>query len=437
MLDLNLDFKELEKEYGLKGLIKELEQVSGDNQGNKNFFYLLAQSYDKDRKYARAVRNYLSALKQDCSDKEVIKKTFNLLMKTGKKDQARDVLSPYLKAFSGDPDFYEMSQMLLETKSNFSTQAKETAPCQLRQLFVSHNGDLFPCCRKWGDKKFKIANLNDNDICEKVLSYDVKCECEGFAFKKIEDTKNFTFTGINIEFSLDCNAVCAMCCVKAPGWSGKYDYYQNLKKFIQWAKPNALSVQGGEVLFQPKAMAWLREIKEEYPDIKLHIVSNGSFSTKIIPEVEYLFDSMTLSVVGFEKHTYKTIMGLDLDTTKRFAEELIKGQKLKLSLKYLCTPINIHQMGLFFDWALEAGPDSIQIVDADVKSYMVFDTFDSYWMKIFARTGKDLKNRLTKQKEKFEKSGIKLSISLSIKRLIGLDDKFLSDPAYKNIIKWY
>ncbi|MBI2353851.1 MAG: SPASM domain-containing protein [Deltaproteobacteria bacterium] len=313
---------------------------------------------------------------------------------------------------------------------------KITTPCHLRQLFINHDGDIFPCCRKWGDQKSKIGNIDELDIYNKIATYDYQCECDGYKLTKA-GIGTLHFETINIEFSLACNGKCAMCCVHAPDSDGKYSHYETLRKFIDITKPNKLSVQGGEVLYQKKTLKWLWDVKNKNPDMKFHVISNGCFNNDILLLAEYLFETMTISIVGFEDHTYKTIMGLELRKTKAFAEELLSRKKIKLSLKYLCTPLNLHQSALFYEWAVLISPNSIQIVDANINSYIRLDTFDSYWNKIFERAGSDLKAKMILYNKMVSDKDIKISLCKGIRNLLDISDNYISANSLANINFWY
>ena len=74
---------------------------------------------------------------------------------------------------------------------------------------------------------------------------------------------------------------CVMCCVNAPDWRGQYDYYSQLEELIKQTQPEEILVQGGEVLIQKQSIEWLTQVKQDFPDIKISLVTNGNVNQKI------------------------------------------------------------------------------------------------------------------------------------------------------------
>jgi hypothetical protein len=189
-----------------------------------------------------------------------------------------------------------------------------------------------------------------------------------------------------------------MCCVSAPDWHGNYDYYEALKRFVITTQPRTIHVQGGEVLIQKKTIEWLKEIKRLNQDIKLTLATNGNVDTDMVPIVSNLFSEVYMSIVGFQPGTYKRVMGLDIKKTKRFIEGLISTNTVKLQLKFMSTPITLHEAGSFFSWAVNLERVEISFADTSVRMYLNFKTFDNYWDKILLRTAEDLKRRILESK---------------------------------------
>lgn len=307
--------------------------------------------------------------------------------------------------------------------------------CHQEELFVRSDGTLYPCCLKWGSKELEIAHIADADIVEKINKYAGKCICE--RYKLIPKTgKEHTYNLLNIELAYKCQAKCAMCCVHAPDADKdcKYEYYFEIEKLIQNILPKKLRVQGGEVLMQPEAMDWLEKIKLKFPEMELCIVTNGCVGGNVLNRALKLFDRFYISIVGFQSETYKTIMGLDLDTTKNFAKKVIESGEAEVHLKYLTTPSNFHELSLFLDWAIKLVPDYIIIADAFSTGYLKFDTFDDYWNKIIKRSSEAAKKVIIKHRDflKENKSEIVDSIDFKVTERQLYKHK---DPLLKNETK--
>jgi wyosine [tRNA(Phe)-imidazoG37] synthetase (radical SAM superfamily) len=215
-----------------------------------------------------------------------------------------------------------------------------------------------------------------------------------------------------------------MCAVYAPFWKGTYNLYDRLSEFIGETTPDIITVQGGEVLIQKKTMNFLLDQKNKNTTMRFNLITNGNVKGKIIEKAKKLFTAMTISIVGFQEQTYKTIMSLDIDTVKHFAEEIIKNSNIEINLKFLVTPLNIHEMCLFLDWALPLRPKSVQLVNADIAGYINVSTPISYWNVVFSHTGKELMSYLRNNQQQFSAHTIRLYYSRSLFRLlkIKLDD---------------
>lgn len=281
-------------------------------------------------------------------------------------------------------------------------------PCHKEGLFVRENGEVYPCCSVWGFEKYKIGHLNDENLFEKIDLFNEKCTCANFELIK-GDFKSLDkrYKILNIELSYKCQAKCAMCCTKSPDIKDEYSFnnYEKLEKLIAKTNPELIAVQGGEILIQPKSLEFIREIKEKYGNI-FHLITNGNNVSKL-DCTKALFNSVSVSFVGFSPQTYKTLMGLEIEKTKEFCEEIIKSKDLKVCLKYLLSPINIHELPIFMEWALGFGNlDNIAIHNSNCHQYINFNTEDNYWNKIIQRTRNDIVNVIKTAK----KNGIKLPL---------------------------
>lgn len=265
-------------------------------------------------------------------------------------------------------------------------------PCHKEGLFVRENGDIYPCCSVWGFEKYKIGHLDDENLFEKIDLFSEKCTCADFELIK-GDFKSLDrrYKMLNIELSYICQAKCAMCCTKSPDIKEGYCFnnYEKLEKLIAKTMPELIVVQGGEILIQPKSLEFIEKIKEKYGSA-FRLVTNGNNVAKI-EQVKKLFSSVSVSFVGFSPQTYKTIMGLDVEKTKEFCTEILKTKSLGVCLKYLLSPINIHELPNFIEWALSfENLDEIVIHDSNCRQYINLNTDDNYWNKIAQRTKKDI-----------------------------------------------
>lgn len=304
--------------------------------------------------------------------------------------------------------------------------SKSRIPCHYYNLFINSKGDIYPCCQIWDNEKMKIGSVYDENLLDKIRQFDLgQCSCNLFEYKRPEPSDTVGIKAVNIELSLLCQAQCAMCCVDAPDWHGEYHLYKQLTMAVSQLQPDEIRVQGGEVLVQPESLQWIREIKSILPKCKLEIVTNGNISESSYDIVEKLFDLVIVSIVGFQPETYRKIMGLGLEKTKRFASKMAARRATRLYVKYLVTPSNIHETDLFFEWAVDLKPDKIFISDSNTRGYINQHTKDHYWQKIIDRTRNKLIADIARSQEYLKASHTKIGLSPLASELFGIDESFI------------
>jgi MoaA/NifB/PqqE/SkfB family radical SAM enzyme len=295
--------------------------------------------------------------------------------------------------------------------------------CHFHELYITHTGDVFPCCIVWKRSEMRIGHITDEDLLEAIEAFDGNCRCEQFTLRKgtSVDPKDYL---LNIELSLACQGKCAMCCVEAPHWQGHYEYYNACTNLIDRLQPKEILVQGGEVLIQKKSLTWLSEVKEKHPNINISLVTNGNVDLDMLETVERLFHSVFISIVGFQPETYERIMGMHLEKTVRFAEELAKRNTITLNLKYLITPLNVHEVNVFLEWAIEVNPASVLFFDASTFQYINPDAPFGFWDKIFERTGQKIREVLLTHRERLLHQDMTISFTNECLQVLKFNEDF-------------
>ncbi len=280
----------------------------------------------------------------------------------------------------------------------------------------------------------RIGHINDPDLMDKINSFNGNCRCGYIKLRKADESDKRDYLLLNLELSLVCQAKCAMCCVNAPSWKGEYDYYSSLEKLIDNTLPKELYVQGGEVLVQHKSLDWLKKIKYKHNSMNIILITNGNADISMVDTVEEIFGCMNVSFVGFQYETYKSIMGLNIDKTKAFVGRVIENGKTEVGLKYLFTPLNLHEINEFLKWAINLRPKSIYISDSNLNQYINRNTEDMFWNKIIHRTSLEFKRYVIDNKHILEDAGLKLRIDALSRQILGVDKKFVSENGLENVI---
>jgi glycosyltransferase involved in cell wall biosynthesis len=308
--------------------------------------------------------------------------------------------------------------------------------CRHFELFVTNKGDIFPCCMVWGDEGMKIGNVCDQDIKVKLADTSpAACRCPLFNASKVSTQIVGSITSLNIELSLLCQAQCAMCCVGAPDWKGTYNLYERLSTLVEQCKPEWIIVQGGEVLIQKDSLKWIEQMKNTHNHLHFGVVTNGNIDRNSYELIAHLFDFYIFSFVGFQPETYRKIMGINIEKSLDLVQNIISREMKKVYLKFLITPSNLHEVDLFFKWAVDMRPDRICISDASTVSYINRDTKDGFWDKIIARTSKNLMTEMINSEENIRKSNISVFLSPSAADLFNISNQDLNRVGISNMIE--
>jgi len=309
---------------------------------------------------------------------------------------------------------------------------KEDEPCNLferachyNELFIRHDGVVFPCCLVWTRNDMRIGHIDDHSIIEKIQNYYHKCSCEKYQLRKALSGENISCEFLHLELSLSCQGKCVMCCVKAPDWRGSFHGYERLIQLVELLKPKEIRVQGGEVLIQKESIKWLYHVKERFPGTSFSIVTNANVRIDMVDTVNELFDLVIFSMVGFQPSTYSAIMSMDVRKTISFIEALAASGTVKLWPKYLVTPLNIHESCLFLDWAVGLKPSRIRIDSSGICRYLNLDTDDKYWEKIIARSENAVKEVLLRRATDLRLNHTVVGFDAELTRMFHLTKEFV------------
>jgi pyruvate-formate lyase-activating enzyme len=284
-----------------------------------------------------------------------------------------------------------------------------------------------------------MGNIRDHDILDRIEKFETpQCRCGNYALRKAHDFESLKCQFLNLEMSLTCQGKCVMCCVGAPDYRGKYDLYEDVAKFVQLLPMSENSpviyVQGGEILVQPNSLELLEMLKSKLPSSRFWLCTNGNGTKQMRERAVRLFDRFTISVYAFQQETYDSVSGLQLNKTIKFAESLIQSHGKPLNLKYLATPINIHETAIFMKWALTLRPANIQIVDSGIIQYIKVST-DNYWEKIMETTGRKVRESLKlSDRRALRKSETTVLIDPYFLCAFGIDDTFIVAQKLNGIV---
>lgn len=275
--------------------------------------------------------------------------------------------------------------------------------CHFEEMYIDRYGTVHCCCKTYLGNI--IGNLRDPEIGGKIVNYSPinSCICsKGRLSSKEKLSVPMEPELASIELSSFCNAQCTYCFQNDENKGSRYLYYEELLKLITDLQLKKLIFAGGEILVQPESIDFLRTLRNENPDLWIHLKSNGCHAIDRIKLVEELFDSITITLNGFGTSTVSTIMKVPFLRTKLFCENICGREKMQVGIKLLASPANICEIPEFLEWCISLNPDRVIIPSARVyacnenaPNEWLGSTFNglngAYWNPLFHRIGERIK----------------------------------------------
>ena len=314
-------------------------------------------------------------------------------------------------------------------------QEKTVRVCHFHKLKIWLNGDIYPCCRS--PHYTKLGNIFDEDIYEKIENSDVICECQMFksVAKTPQDKINLDY--IHFETSNVCQANCVCCPQPKEPLNYEKELLQKIYEMIERYRPKHIIAIGGEILVQDEAFNKLFDLHKKYPEMKIQTITNLCVGEERLKQAEEIFDAMTISMLGFNKHTYKSEMGLDFDRVINNFEYLYKNKKVQLSPKYLAMPTNLFEIIPFFNWAIDLDVEKIYLhCIIELEHIANFNTPYLYWIKTFEKVEKQIKDIFEKnQKLIISKDRHFISIHKNLAEKLNITQKYIDGLNLSKAVK--
>ncbi|MBQ3310517.1 hypothetical protein IJG72_00415 [bacterium] len=272
---------------------------------------------------------------------------------------------------------------------------KTVRVCHYHKLKICYNGDVYPCCIT--PPYTRIGNIFDADIYEKIKNAKILCECS--LYKSIEPTKDdkINLKYIHYETSNTCQASCVCCYQSKEPMPNEKEHLARLMEIIDYYKPENIFAIGGEILVQEDAFNMLFDLHKKYPNMGIGTITNLCVGEQRLKQAEQIFDKITVSMLGFNKQSYKIHMNLDFDKVMNNFMTLYNNKKVELSPKFLTMPSNIVELPEFLKWALTLDVNKIYL--HNVGSFnQEADWNSKNWQNILCRIEKQIKGLLEDNK---------------------------------------
>ena len=119
-------------------------------------------------------------------------------------------------------------------------------------------------------------------------------------------------------------------------------------------------------------------------------------------------------------------MNIDFNKTKEFIKMVIQETDIPVKLKYLITPLNMHEAPIFLDWAVTQRSNAIELVDAAPLNYIKLGMEIPFWETIIARTGHSLREALKKNADALNNLCCTVGCSAFTRDYLGINQEFAS-----------
>ena len=186
-------------------------------------------------------------------------------------------------------------------------------------------------------------------------------------------------------------------------------------------------------------------IKDAY-DAKVTIVTNGFIEKEQYESLRSIVENFQVSLYGFSDSAVKLISKIRLDIVRSFCE-YISSRQHSLDVKFVMSPMVIHELIPFLEWSLCLNVAHVMVYYAilPTKDYETSGRRDvssfehlvpEYWNPIMDRLSCEVKSFFIQNKQIILNKGINYIINHDVLDILHISSSFLSDlgiPQEKSI----
>jgi len=311
----------------------------------------------------------------------------------------------------------ELSEMhddvVLDKWQNINTKKNVMCKNPFTRIEILENGDVYPCCSAWLKNGFSFGNIYNNDSFDEIwnsenakkLRYSVTEGnfeyCTKYClYKNFTDSSNsgpivsrnlgkYSFKNYHdcyldslpVNISLSCDVTCNLHCPSCRTHIKVNNEQENIKLLnmlntkIKPALKNCkfLSLLGsGEILLSKPLGDFCKTIKkQEFPNLKMHIITNGQLLTeekcKEFDNLKGMIGRIAVSVDAAEKQTYEEIrLGGKWESLQNSFSIISKLKSKKyietFVLRFVVQKLNYQQIPAFISMAKNIKVDKVEFI---------------------------------------------------------------------------
>lgn len=320
-------------------------------------------------------------------------------------------------------------------------------PCHLYMLFVNEKGEIFPCPR--APKNNFIGYVYEPKIYQRIINYrpnSCKCSICNIRSANSMEKKNGV-VNINIEIGGECNGACVYCFQKTlSSFRKHFPFFAQLKQMLaEITSLKTATIFGGEVTIQPETLDLISFVKNNF-GTKVTIVTNGFISHSQYGLLCNTIENFQVSLYGFSDVSVRLISKMNFNVIRSFCE-FVSAKQHPLDVKFVLSPMVIHELLPFLEWSLSLNVNHIMIYYAilptedyektgrrDVSSFA--NLVSDYWNPIIERLSIEVKAFFVKNQALIRGKGINYIINHNVLSLLQIPSSFLDElriPQEKSI----
>ena len=314
-------------------------------------------------------------------------------------------------------------------------------------LYLNEKGEIFPCPR--APMNNLIGHVYDLDILQRIIDYvPQKCECSICALREANKEEKLNgIVNLNLEIGGECNGACFFCFQKTLSTFRKhYPYFRELETFfLGLSHLKTATIFGGEVTVQAETLR-LISLLCNMNGTKVTIVTNGDIQCGQYESLCKMIDNFQVSFYGFSPESVQLISRLDLIRIRAFCEYLSNNNR-QLDVKFVLSPIVIHELLPFLEWSLSLNVKHVMIYYAilptedyestgrrDVSSFENLNP--EYWNPLLIRLSVAVKKFFVVNNMRIKERNINYIINHDVLRILKIPCSFLNEldiPQNKSI----
>lgn len=102
---------------------------------------------------------------------------------------------------------------------------------------------------------------------------------------------------------------------------------------------------------------------------------------------------------------------------------------------YMVSPINVHECGIFIDWASSLGPHEIAFGDTSTRQHLNPNAPFHYWDKILERSARNLREALVLNRARLLQHNVPVYMDADVQQLFRLSPDWIRENGLDDVVR--